>query len=76
MKLIYGEQAMLNTLWAVARNEKIKLLEKIKIPNKTKLLVTLLADTDESDFWVNTSQVCLGKIWGNKEDDVYEELLQ
>ena len=22
MKLIYGEQAMLNTLWAVARNEK------------------------------------------------------
>ena len=67
---------MLNTLWAVVQNEKIELLEKIKIPNGTKILLTLLPDTDESNFWTNTSQVSLDKIWGNKEDDIYEQLLQ
>jgi hypothetical protein len=66
---------MLDTLWAVAKNDKIELLEKIKIPDGTKILVTLLPDTDESNFWTNTSQVSLDKIWGNKEDDVYEQLL-
>lgn len=67
---------MLNTLWAVAMNDKIELLEKMKIPDGTKILVTLLPDTDESNFWTNASHVSLDKIWGNKEDDVYEQLLQ
>jgi hypothetical protein len=66
---------MLDTLWAVARNDKIELLEKIKIPDSTKILITLLSDTDESSFWTNISQVALDKIWGNKEDGVYEQLL-
>ena len=66
---------MLNTLWAVAKNDKIELLEKIKISDGTKIPVTLLPDTDESNFWTNISQVSLDKLWGNKEDDVYEQLL-
>ena len=66
---------MLNTLWAIARNEKIELLERVKIPDGTKILVTLLPDTDESHFWTNTSQVPLNKVWENKEDEVYEQLL-
>ena len=41
---------MLNTLWAVAKNDKIELLEKIKISDGTKIPVTLLLDTDEANF--------------------------
>jgi hypothetical protein len=31
---------MVDTLWAVAQNDKIELLEKVKIPDGTKILVT------------------------------------
>ncbi|MBU1486871.1 hypothetical protein KKH56_02315 [bacterium] len=67
---------MLNTLWAVARKEKIELLEKVDIPEGTKVLVTLLAGEDEQKFWQNTSQVSLDAIWNNTEDDVYAQLLK
>nr|VFJ60828.1 MAG: hypothetical protein BECKFW1821B_GA0114236_106014 [Candidatus Kentron sp. FW] len=67
---------MLNTLWAVARKEKIELLEKIDIPEGTNVLVTLLADKNEQHFWQGASQASLDAIWDNSEDDVYEELLK
>jgi predicted DNA-binding antitoxin AbrB/MazE fold protein len=67
---------MLNTLWAVARKEKIELLEKVNIPEGTKVLVTLLTDNNEHLFWQGTSQVSLDTIWNNAEDDVYAQLLK
>ena len=68
---------MLNTLWAVIREGKIELLEKVNnIPEGTKVLVTLLPDNNESQFWLKTSQVSLDAIWNNPEDDIYAQLLK
>jgi hypothetical protein len=68
---------MLNTLWAVIREGKIELLEKVNnIPEGTKVLVTLLPDNNESQFWLKTSQVSLDTIWNNPEDDIYAQLLK
>lgn len=67
---------MLKTLWAVVRKEKIELLEKERIPEGTKVLVTVLPKDDESQFWVRASQVALDRVWMNAEDDIYAELLK
>lgn len=66
---------MLKTVWATVRQGKIELLESLEIPEGTKVLVTLLSE-DETDFWLQTSQVSLNAIWDNTEDDVYDQLLQ
>jgi hypothetical protein len=67
---------MLKTLWAVIRKEKIELLEKEKIPEGTRVLVTLLPNDEESDLWLGTSQVSLDTVWNNVEDEIYAELLK
>ena len=67
---------MLNTLWAVVRGEKIELLEKAVIPEGTKVLVTVLTNGNESEFWLKTSQTSLDAVWDNTEDDVYAQLLK
>ena len=67
---------MLNTLRAVVQKEKIELLEKVNLPEGTKVLVTVLPDDNESEFWLKTSQSSLDAIWNNAEDDVYAELLK
>lgn len=67
---------MLNTLWAVVKKEKIELLEKANIPEGTKVLVTVLPESEESTFWMKTSQASLDAIWNNAEDDVYAGLLK
>ncbi|HHT9104253.1 MAG TPA: hypothetical protein ACFYD7_00065 [Candidatus Wujingus californicus] len=67
---------MLNTLWGVVKKEKIELLEKANIPEGTKVLVTVLPDDTDSQFWLKTSQISLDAIWNNSEDDVYAELLK
>lgn len=67
---------MLNTLWAVVRKEKIELLEKANIPEGTRVLVTLLPNEIESEFWLKTSQISLDKVWNNTEDNVYAKLLE
>jgi hypothetical protein len=65
---------MLQTLWATIRQGRVELLELTEIPEGTRVLVTLLPE-DESDFWVQTSQVSLDAVWDNTEDDVYAQLL-
>ena len=67
---------MLKTLWAVVRKEKIELLEKERIPEGTRVLVTLLPNDEESEFWLGTSQVSLDTVWNNAEDEIYAELLK
>ncbi|MEA5577048.1 hypothetical protein [Anabaena sp. UHCC 0451] len=66
---------MLKTIWATVRQGKIELLEPGEIPEGAKVLVTILPD-DESQFWLQTSQVSLDTIWDNNEDDIYAELLE
>ena len=67
---------MLKTLWAVVRKEKIELLEKENIPEGTRVLVTILPENDESQFWLKTSQISLDTVWNNPADDVYAQLLK
>ena len=67
---------MLKTLWAVVRKEKIELLEKENIPEGTRVLVTVLPESEESQFWLETSQISLDTVWNNTADDVYAHLLK
>ena len=68
-------QPMPKTVWATFRQGKVELLERIEVPDGTRVLVTILPD-DETEFWLQTSQVSLDTIWNNDEDDVYAQLLQ
>ncbi|MFH0775029.1 MAG: hypothetical protein V2A53_06000 [bacterium] len=66
----------MQTVWAVTQDKRIELLEKMDIPDGTKVLVTLLPDRREQQFWQNASQVSLDAVWDNPEDDVYAQLLK
>ncbi len=65
---------MLKTLWATVRQGKIELLESAELSEGTRVLVTLLPD-DETEFWLQASQISLSSVWDNAEDDVYAQLL-
>ncbi|MBS4062035.1 MAG: hypothetical protein KG029_16685 [Bacteroidetes bacterium] len=67
---------MLQTVWAVIHDGKIEPLERITLPEGAKVMVTLLADKDEPQFWLCASEVSLADVWENDEDDIYAELLQ
>ncbi|MFB2968908.1 hypothetical protein ACE1CD_08040 [Aerosakkonema sp. BLCC-F183] len=67
---------MLKTVWAVVRDGKIELLQNLPLPEGTKLLVTLMPDKEEEQFWLNVSDRSLAEVWENTEDDIYAELLQ
>lgn len=66
---------MLNTVWAVVREGKIVPIEKIKLPENARALVTFLPEED-TDFWMATSDSALKAVWDNDEDDVYAQLLE
>jgi hypothetical protein len=66
---------MLKTLWATVRQGKIELLEPGELPEGTRVLITVLPD-DETEFWLQISQVSLDTIWDNNEDDIYAEILK
>ncbi len=66
---------MLKTLWATVRQGRIELLEKTELPEGTKVLVTLLPE-DETEFWLQASEVSLDTVWDNTEDDIYAQILE
>jgi len=66
---------MLKTLWATVQKGKIELLEALELSEGTKVLVTVLSDESESEFWIRASQISLDAVWDNIEDDIYAELL-
>jgi hypothetical protein len=71
-----GEEnkGMLSTVRAVVREGKIELLDRLDLPEGSKLLVTVLPD-EEASFWLEASQASLDRIWDNPDDDVYASLL-
>ena len=66
---------MLNTVRAIVRGKKIELLEDIDIQDGTKVLVTLLNDGEDHQFWQKVGTLSLDSMWNNPEDDIYEKLL-
>lgn len=67
---------MLKSVWAVVRNGKVELLEDIQLSEGSKVLITLISDEDEQQFWITASETALNKVWDNQEDDIYAELLE
>jgi hypothetical protein len=67
---------MMKTVWAVVREGKIELLENLSLAEGSRVLVTLIPDEDEQQFWMDASERSLTEVWGNAEDDIYAELLQ
>ena len=67
---------MLTTVWAVVREGKVELIEKAPLPEGALVLVTLLPQEEESQFWVQASQASLAEVWENPQDDIYAQLLQ
>jgi hypothetical protein len=66
---------MLQTTWAVVKKGKIVLMENITLPEGAKVIVTLLVEEDELQFWSLASQRSLSNVWENAEDDIYAKLL-
>ena len=66
---------MSKTITAIIREGKIEPLDKIDLPEGSKVLVTVLADV-EAEFWSRASHSSLHTIWDNLEDDVYAQLLK
>ena len=66
---------MLKTLMATVRQGKIEISDRLELPEGTKVLVTVLP-SDKAEFWKESSQVSLDKVWNNSEDDIYAELLE
>jgi hypothetical protein len=67
---------MLKTVRAIVREGKIELLEELHLSEGTKVLVTILSEDDEGQFWLQVSNQTLADVWDNDEDDIYAELLQ
>lgn len=67
---------MLQTIRAVIRDGKIEPLEYVAFPEGAKVIVTLLSEEDDTQFWLNVSEKSLNRVWENTEDDIYAELLQ
>ncbi|HEX8212862.1 MAG TPA: antitoxin family protein [Longimicrobium sp.] len=65
---------MTNAVRAVVHDGKIEPLDRLDLPEGTRLLITVVPD-DEQDFWTGASQPSLDMVWGNEEDDVYGQLV-
>lgn len=65
---------MLCTIRAVVRDGKIELLEPISLMEGVHVLITVLADEEQS-FWQAASSSSFERVWNNDEDDIYAELL-
>ena len=55
---------------------KIELLEESRLTEGMKVLVTLIPEDNEEQFWLGVSDLTLAEVWDNSEDDIYCELLQ
>ena len=63
---------MENSIHAIVRNGRIKLIDSVNLPEGTNVTQLL----EDAEFWWKVSESSLAKIWDNTEDDVYAELLK
>jgi hypothetical protein len=66
---------MLTTTLAIVRGGKVELLEDLALPEGVAVLVTLLPESDGSEFRTQASARSLDAIWDNSEDEVYGSLI-
>ena len=56
---------MLKTVWAVVREGKIELLENLSLSEGARVLVTVMPDEDEQQFWMEASERSLAAVLEN-----------
>jgi hypothetical protein len=56
---------MLKTVWTVVRKGKIELLENLSLSEGTRVLVTVMPDEDEQQFWMEASERSLAAVLEN-----------
>lgn len=66
---------MLQTVRAIVKKGKIKLLEDMSFPEGVEVVVTMLPKNNDR-FWLDASTQALNEVWDNPEDDIYAQLLQ
>ncbi len=59
---------------AVYDDGKLILPDRLPLPDKTRVLVTIKSDTERAG-WLRVSEQALLRAWDNSEDDVFNELL-
>ncbi len=64
-----------DSAWGIVKENKIELLEEANIPEGSKVLITLMTDDLDSQFWIQASRSSLDAIWDNIEGDIYAKLL-
>jgi hypothetical protein len=48
----------------------------MSLANKALNLLQLPKLSEDSQFWLQTSQSSLSRVWGNTDDDIYEQLFK
>lgn len=66
---------MLKTVRAIVRQGKVELLEDIQLSEGSRVLVTLIYEKYNEQFWITASEADLNKVWDNQKDEIYAELL-
>jgi len=67
---------MITTVWGVVREGRIDLPGGVELENGKRVLVTVLPEDEDANFWLAASQSSFDAIWNNPEDDAHAELLK
>jgi hypothetical protein len=70
-----GAMTMITTVRGIVRGGRVELPTDIQLDDGVRVLVTALP-SDDSEFWMRSSQMSLDTIWNNEQDDVYAQLLK
>jgi len=66
---------MIKHIHAIYEKGQILLEPNSGIPENSTVYISY-KDDSKDDFFMNSSEYSLDKIWANEEDDVYEQLLK
>jgi predicted DNA-binding antitoxin AbrB/MazE fold protein len=70
---------MTTTVEAIYENGTIKLPNRLPLPDKTQVVVTIrteAAEDSERQAWLKLSEETLTTTWDNSGDDIFNELLE
>ncbi len=66
---------MTTTLEAIYENGRIVLPQRLPLPEKAHVRVTIESGDTEREAWLKLSEESLTTAWDNADDDVFNELL-
>jgi hypothetical protein len=63
------------TVEALYEDGKLILRQRLPLPDKARVLVTVESDTERA-AWLRVSEQALTETWDNRPDDVFNDLLK